>query len=71
MVNVARVITINHKSCVSMGNKPLVEVIKILLKHYGKPTSSISIYILVKRLANAFRKQAINIVLKLRSYCFL
>ena len=50
-----------------MGNKSLVEVIKILLNHYGKPTSSISISILVKRLANAFRKLAINVVLKLHT----
>ena len=59
MADVARVIAINHKSLVnsiSMGNKPLVEIIKILLKPYGKPTSSISVSILVKRLANAFRK---------------
>ena len=32
---------------------------------YGKPTSSVSISILVKRLANAFRKLVINIILKL------
>ena len=51
----------------SMGMKPLVEAIKILLKHYGKPTSSVSVTILVKRLANAFRKLAINIVLKLHT----
>ena len=50
-----------------MGNKPLVETIKIILKPYRKPTSSVSVSILVKRLANAFRKLAINIVLKLHT----
>ena len=46
-----------------MGNKPLVEAIKILLKPYGKPTSTVSVSSLVKKLANAFRKLAINVVL--------
>ena len=50
-----------------MGNKPIVEAVKILLKPYEKPTSSVSVSILVKRLANAFRKLTINVVLKLHT----
>ena len=53
-----------------MGNKPNTiqysfEATRILLESYGKPTSSVSVFILVKRLANAFRKLAIKYCVKL------